>query len=79
MKIASETAAKSSASNDSTRATLRAVDIRSRKERTGGRLRRMSRSEGSRRAVTSEMTDGGGGGLASPGRALEAGGAEVRE
>jgi hypothetical protein len=42
VKMAANTAAKSSASSETTRVNRRIVSIRSRKESAGGRLRRMS-------------------------------------
>src|SRR6516165_10288373 len=56
LKIASATPTKSSASSDSTRAARRAVAMRSKNDSAGGRLRRISRSEGWRRTVLSEST-----------------------
>ena len=48
---------KSSASSETTRAPRRAVSMRRRNDIAGGRLLRMSRSECSRRAVASDITD----------------------
>src|SRR6202011_1655068 len=54
VKIASATAAQSSASSESTRARRLAVEMRRMNESTGGRLRRMSRAEVSWRSVAAD-------------------------
>src|ERR1039457_491193 len=55
--MARATPTRSSASSETTRITRRAVAIRNRNDRAGGRLRRISRSVGAFRAATSDSTD----------------------